>query len=124
MSDKDPRRMEQTLDFHSSVMQLVISTRQAIKSMPDTLAQAHALLAKGAGRDVDEEEPLPIPSENVLRRNLLYLDDALDCHLRDKIRAAQGEGRLCGVGLATDESPPSQPRFRGLRFQVKMLYFL
>ena len=35
---------------------------------------------------------------------------------------ARGAGRLAGVALATDESPPSQPRFRGLRFQITILY--
>jgi len=57
-----------------------------------------------------------------MRRNLLWLDDALDCHVRDRILAAKEAGRFIGVGIATDESPPSQPRFRGLRFQVTLLY--
>ena len=31
-------------------------------------------------------------------------------------------GRFAGVALATGESPPSQPRFRGLRFQITVFY--
>ena len=34
----------------------------------------------------------------------------------------RGEGYFAGFGFATDESPPSQPRFRGLRFQVTVMY--
>ena len=30
---------------------------------------------------------------------------------------------LVGVALATDESPPKQPRFRGLNFQITIMYF-
>ena len=30
----------------------------------------------------------------------------------------RGKGCFAGFAFATDESPPSQPRFRGLRFQI------
>ena len=33
------------------------------------------------------------------------------------------EGKFAGVALATDESPLSQPRFRGLRFQRTVMYW-
>ena len=33
------------------------------------------------------------------------------------------QGRFAGVALVTDESPPSQPRFRGLRFQITVLFW-
>ena len=32
------------------------------------------------------------------------------------------EGHWAGAAFATDESPPKQPRFRGLRFQITVLY--
>ena len=31
-------------------------------------------------------------------------------------------GALAGVAIATDESPPKQPRFGGLRFQITVMY--
>ena len=36
--------------------------------------------------------------------------------------ALREDGLFAGVALATDESPPSQPRFRGLRFQISVFY--
>ena len=100
---------------------MAVTTRQALDNLPDTLAQAQTLLDKAAGRDL-EDDLLPIPSAASMRNHLLWLDDAMDCHLRDAILEAKQEGRFIGAGIATDESPPSQPRFRGLRFQVTFLY--
>ena len=53
---------------------------------------------------------------------MLLLDGALDRWVGEMIFQKRGEGYFAGVGLATDESPPSQPRFRGLRFQIIVMY--
>ena len=42
--------------------------------------------------------------------------------MADKFMSLREAGRFAGVALATDESPPSQPRFRGLRFQITVFY--
>ena len=121
-TSRDPRlTQELKADLKHSIMRLAVSTKQALKSLPETLVQAQALLDKAAGREL-EDDPLPIPSASSMRNHLLSLGDAMDCHVRDAILEAKKAGRFIGAGIATDESPPSQPRFRGLSFQVAMLY--
>ena len=58
-----------------------------------------------------------------LNKHLLLLDGAIDRCTLDLLFAHREQGSLAGVALATDESPPSQPRFRGLRFQITVLYW-
>ena len=53
---------------------------------------------------------------------MLVLDGALDRWVGELIFQKGGEGYVAGFGFATDESPPSQPRFRGLRFQGTVMY--
>jgi hypothetical protein len=57
-----------------------------------------------------------------LMRHTLLLDGAIDRCTSDKILEAREQNTFAGVGLATDESPPSQPRFLGLRFQITVMY--
>ena len=89
--------------------------------MPATLMEAADLIAQFKGGE-GEADPLPIASDSTLKRHLLWLDDAMDCLLRDDLQKAREAGTFLGGGIATDESPPSQPRFRGLRFQVTFFY--
>jgi hypothetical protein len=58
-----------------------------------------------------------------LNRHLLTLDGALDKHTTEKMYETREGGSFAGVALATDESPPSQPRFSGLRFQITVVYW-
>jgi hypothetical protein len=58
-----------------------------------------------------------------LLRHLILLDGAVDRYASDKLLTLREEGRIAGVALVTDESPPSQPRFRGLRFQITVFYW-
>ena len=82
-NSRDPRLTEEVKAyFTQSIMRLAVSTRQALKNLPDTLVQAQALLDEAAGREL-EDDPLPIPSESSMRNHLLWLDDAMDCHLAD-----------------------------------------
>ena len=57
-----------------------------------------------------------------LSRHLLLLDAAMDRHLPEQVFDLRETGRFAGVALASDESPPHQPRFRGLRFQITVAY--
>ena len=60
---------------------------------------------------------------NTIGRHMLLLDSALDSLAKEKLQAARDrDPGAFGVALATDESPPSQRRFGGYRFQVTMLY--
>ncbi len=54
---------------------------------------------------------------------MLLLDGAVDRCASDQLFASRERGTFAGVALATDESPPGQPRFRGLRFQTTVLYW-
>ena len=51
----------------------------------------------------------------------MLLDGAMDRWTSDLVFRKREEGSFAGVALATDESPPSQPRFRGLRFQITVM---
>ena len=53
--------------------------------------------------------------------HMLLLDGALDRWVGELIFQKRGEGCFAGFGFASDEIPPSQPRFRGLRFQITVL---
>ncbi len=106
--------------FAQSTMEFTVRSRLTLKTLPETLVEAEALISV-LREESQGREPLPIASDRTLRRHLLWLDDALDCWLRDRIAAERG-ATFFGAALATDESPPSQPRFRGLRFQVTFLY--
>ena len=61
--------------------------------------------------------------DEAVRHHTLILDGAMDRFLADEIMELREAGTLAGAALVTDESPPSMPRFRGLRFQVTALYF-
>ena len=58
-----------------------------------------------------------------LGRHLLTLDGAVDRCVSDLLFQHRELDRLAGVAVATDESPPSAPRFRGLRFQITLIYW-
>ena len=47
----------------------------------------------------------------------------MDRCISESLLKLREEGKFAGVALVTDESPPSQPRFRGLRFQITVFYF-
>ena len=57
-----------------------------------------------------------------LMDHILMLDGALDRWTSDRIFQAREQGTFAGFGFATNESPPEAPRFRGLRFQITVLY--
>ena len=58
-----------------------------------------------------------------LARHLQVLDAALDAwQSQEWTRRRDADPEGWGLAVATDESPPSQPRFGGLRFQVTLVY--
>ena len=52
----------------------------------------------------------------------MYLEGAVDRCEAEHLRSLKEAGRFAGAALATDESPPKEPRFRGLRFQITCFY--
>ena len=58
-----------------------------------------------------------------LNRHALVLDAALDAwQLEEWARRRDADPEGWALAVATDESPPSQARFGGLRFQVTLVY--
>ena len=53
-----------------------------------------------------------------LSQHLLILDGALDRRTSEFLFKCREDGSFAGVAVATDESPPKQPRFQGLRLQM------
>ena len=99
----------------------------ALRRYQDTVAGAVALtskLSRGSSlssvEDAGQQDPLH--SRHSLARHLLTLDGAMDRWASERIFTLRGQGLLAGCALATDESPPSQPRYRGLRFQITVLF--
>ena len=75
----------------------------------------------GAGSAEELKDLLVSPEK--LNKHMLFLDGAVDRFTANKVFQMREEGRLAGVALASDESPPSAPRFSGLRFQVTCVYY-
>ena len=89
------------------------------KDTLDTSLQLYQSLQEGD--PVSFAEDL-FDGKKALRQHLMYLDGALDRQRADIIYNLREKGRFAGVAIATDESPPRAPRFRGLRFQITVLY--
>ena len=93
----------------------------------DTVASvaklASAITQRCRPSDRDEQDLNDaLVSRQTLGKHLLILDGAMDRWASDKWFHLRQEGLLAGCALATDESPPKQPRFRGLRFQITVMY--
>jgi len=91
--------------------------------VPQTLADAAALVL---GDENDDKlrafmEDLSV-SRWTLMRHLLILDVALEKQIARDIEQRRDAGTFLGVCLATDESPPEEPRFAGVRLQVTRFY--
>ena len=100
----------------------VLENRLATSRSNETLRSGIELL-KSLGAQTDELQDLDIlVGYNAQFLHILLLDGALDRWVGEMIFQKRGEGSFAGFGFATDESPPSQPRFRGLRFQVTVMY--
>lgn len=55
-------------------------------------------------------------------RHTLLLEESVDRHFKAVFTAMRGRGELTGIGLCSDESPPSAARLAGLRFQITVIY--
>ena len=93
----------------------------------NTIVDANRLIAKLQRQELDLEKENDLVESVVKRdslgRHMLVLESALDAYMAEMLatqRAEDPEG--FGLGMATDESPPSQPRFGGYRFQITMMY--
>ena len=106
---------------------LLLDNRMPSSRFEETVLGATRLLSKILCQDLPQDQETQIKdilvSRQNLQKHLLYLDGALDKAMSDAVFELRENQRFAGVALATDESPPSQPRFRGLRFQITVLYY-
>ena len=102
----------------------ILSNRIPVCRAGQILHDAQDLVASldpdSTGPQPDLEEVLVTRQQ--LSRHLLLLDGAVDRHVSDVMFRHREDGSWAGVAVATDESPPKQPRFRGLRFQITVMY--
>ena len=105
----------------------MIKNRVASRRLNDTIVGAADIInqvssssSSSSNTDLLEDS---LFHRTTLARHMLLLDGAVDRCVSDKLMTMREEGRFAGVGLVTDESPPSQPRFRGLRFQITVFYW-
>ena len=104
----------------------MLENRLAARRTTGTLLSASDLIAQLTQKAPPGIEDSPLDGVLVCRqrlmRHLLLLDGAVDRRTSDTLFQKREEGHWAGVAFATDESPPKQPRFRGLRFQITVLY--
>ena len=104
----------------------ILENRLAARRASQTLLSARDLIAILEGA-APRDPALPdladvLVSRQQLSSHFLVLDGAVDRLTSDRLFECREAGSWAGVALATDESPPKQPRFRGLRFQITALY--
>ena len=89
----------------------------------EAIADAAQLAGSICNNPIDAETlEGSLVKETSLRKHLLVLDGALDRMVAADIASRRDAGVFAGAVIATDESPPSQPRFAGLRFQITTIY--
>ena len=100
----------------------MLQNRLATSRVAETASSAADLLASMSPKSNVPADFQELQMKDSLRKHLLFLDGAVDRHLTEQLWDLREAGTFAGVAMATDESPPSQPRFRGLRFQITVLY--
>ena len=111
----DPAGENRTSHVHAG-------NRLAASRVQNTIQGAHKVLASLSSQNTTEGLD-ELVSRWTLVRHQLLLDGAVDRCTAEYLMTQREEGKLAGVALVTDESPPSQPRFRGLRFQISVCYW-
>ena len=102
----------------------MLENRVAASRVKGTLDSAAKLLQTLLSSSSDPEDLSEhLHSRWSLSRHLLILDGAVDRCTSDLLFQHREHERFAGVALVSDESPPSQPRFRGLRFQITVMYW-
>ena len=105
--------MVQTMADKTDQVLFMLINRLAVTRVQETLEGTFKVLQKRSASSDDLQHLL---GERALRNHLLFLDAAVDRCTSATLQNLRECGSSADVALATDESPPSQPRFRGLRF--------
>ena len=102
----------------------MLQNRVATSRINETASSAPVLLAgMSSSSSSTLQHAQDLQGKRSLRNHLLLLDVAVDRCTSEDLWALREEGKFARVALATDESPPSQPRFRGLMFQITVVYW-
>ena len=104
----------------------MVRNRTPARRVAGTVASAAELLEdlkisthNSSPSDIEDQ----LAHRTTLGRHLCILDGAVDRCVSDLLLQHREHDRLAGVAVATDESPPGAPRFRGLRFQITLIYW-
>ena len=112
----------QTLADSTSTVLYALKHHVGSSAVRSTINDAVELVNTMGDHDVNTSGGGAIASYTAFARHLLVLDGAVDRWMAEELFRKRESGAFAGVALATDESPPSQPRFRGLRFQITVMY--
>ena len=123
---RDKGSLREMLDAKSRQCRWILENRLACRRAGETLLSATELIGRLVGMPEslgvqDDLQAVLVTGQN-LGRHFLMLDGALDRRTSDFLFNHREQGSFAGVAVATDESPPKQPRFRGLRFQISIMY--
>ena len=124
--------ISKTIDDTTLQVRSMLVNRAALSRFPKSILEADVLIKQLKEKsktsdnlddsDLDDSLEGMLVSRQSLSKHLFVIDCALDSFISDDLYEQRLAGRFGGVCIATDESPPSEPRFRGLRFQITMLY--
>ena len=105
---------------------IVVACRMTWSRVEETLVSGTSLLKALKGEEDSQDQRQGVRdllvSRQSLSKYLVILDNALDAYHKGFLFKQREPGNLAGVAIATDESPPKQPRFGGLRFQITLVY--
>ena len=121
---KDLASRQEMLKTWTKQVQWMLENRVAASRTVGTLCSASRLLESLSSECCTTSDVGDLlASRYTLGKHLLILDGAVDRWTSEHLLKLREEGTLAGVAMVTDESPPSQPRFRGIRFQITVIYW-
>ena len=121
MTNRDQRNVIKT-----SALTLSLRNNLALTNLPSTLVDAAKLISLIDTGDATASARVVhnIVSDRCIARHLMIMEQALEMLYKDKIENARTTGAYHGSAFTSDESPPSENRYTGLRFQITWLYTL
>ena len=122
---RDAQSLREHLSEKTAQVVFMLRNRVSMVRLCSTLVEAQDLIqslkAPSSKRLPDIQEALD--SRVALAKHLHLLDGALDRLTAQSLLHLREQGRFAGAAIVSDESPPSQPRYRGLRFQITCMFF-
>ena len=118
--------IDESFEDKTQQVRVLLSHNLSLVHLPETVVDADRLrqqLLRQPEEPTGVELSKRLTTGDNLRKHMILLDSSLDSLLKEDLRAMRElDPGAFGVALATDESPPSQRRFGGYRFQVTMVY--